>query len=133
MRDRLIELLKQCSCHYSPPCTGECGECHNVEMFDKEIEHIADHLLAAGVIVPPCKVGDTVYVTDILDRQICECEVIAVIGFAGEENTHIEYKAPKEIPDVVSYECPDTEIGISIFLTREEAEKALAERRNENG
>ncbi len=48
-REKLIALLGQCSCAYSPPCTGECGECHNVEMFDDEIANIADHLLANGV------------------------------------------------------------------------------------
>ena len=114
MRDRLMELISQ------------------VQYMGGLEAKLADHLLAEGVIVPPCKVGQMVYVTDIIDGKICECEVVSVKGFAGEENTLIEYVAPKEIPDVVSYECPDTEIGISIFLSCEEAEKALAER-SENG
>ena len=89
---------------------------------------IADHLLAEGVIVPPCKVGQRVYVTDIFEGKIAECEIIKVECYAGEDVTLIEYKSPKE--DVTySYECPDTEIGKTVFLTKEEAEKAIAERR----
>lgn len=61
MRDRLIELFKQKSCVYNE-CEKECSSCGNFEMYDSTIEHIADYLLENGVIVPPCKVGDTVYV-----------------------------------------------------------------------
>lgn len=49
LKQRLIELLEQCSCPYSPPCTSECHECNKVEMYDKEIANIADHLIANGV------------------------------------------------------------------------------------
>ena len=51
MREKLIELIEQCSCCYSPPCTGECAECNNVEMHDEEIAKIADHLIANGVTI----------------------------------------------------------------------------------
>lgn len=116
-RERLIKLIEQCSCHYSPPCTGECCECHNVEMYDRNIEHIADHLLANGVIVPPCKVGDTVYVCFSRTRVI-ECKVARIII------EHIE-----EIG--MSFICYGgmhfdmRHWGKTVFLTREEAEKAL--------
>lgn len=50
-RERLIELLEQCSCAYPPPCTSECADCNKVEMYDKEIANIADHLIANGVTV----------------------------------------------------------------------------------
>ena len=49
MRDNLIELLKQCTCHYSLSCNGECEKCHLVEMYDDGIEYVADHLLSSGV------------------------------------------------------------------------------------
>ena len=49
MRDRLVELLDKAFLesddNYGMPCT----------------EQVADHLIENGVIVPPCKVGDTVY------------------------------------------------------------------------
>lgn len=122
MRDKLIELIED-----FPTYGGTLKE----KWWGEAVERLADYLLAEGVIVPPCKVGQTVYVTDIFEGEIAKCEIIKVECFAGEEVTLIEYKAPKE--DVVySYECPDTEIGKTVFLTREEAEKALAER-SENG
>lgn len=68
-RERLIELIKHCSCYYAPPCDGDCSECHNVEMYDDVIEHIADHLLANGVIeVVRCK--DCKYYKDWADGSI---------------------------------------------------------------
>ena len=44
MRERLIELLNGKSIDTTP-----------------DVEYVADYLLDNGVIVPPCKVGDTVY------------------------------------------------------------------------
>ena len=58
MRDRLIELLKQADFDYSEECTA-CLE-NGYKAIPKLEEFFADHLLANGVIVPPCKVGDTV-------------------------------------------------------------------------
>ena len=69
---------------------------------------LADYLLEHGVIVLPCKAGDTLY---------CES---AIKG-------HITYlKAPD--PEWI---FENREIfGKEIFLTREEAEQALKERKN---
>ena len=69
---------------------------------------LADYLLEHGVIVLPCKVGDILY---------CES---AIKG-------HITYlKAPD-----LEWIFENREIfGKSIFLTREEAERALKEREN---
>ena len=50
MRDRLIELIKEAKKH--------------TKNANSDIERnmiLADHLLANGVIVPPCKVGDKMY------------------------------------------------------------------------
>ena len=55
MRDRLIELLRD-TFNYTK---GVCID------FDEAVKINADHLLANGVVVPPCKVGDTVYLITI--------------------------------------------------------------------
>ena len=58
-RDRLIELLKP---HVSgTACLCESGSCELTSCRDCKARRLADHLLANGVIVPPCKVGDTLY------------------------------------------------------------------------
>lgn len=72
----------------------------------------ADHLLANGVIVLPCKVGSSVYQID--DARVYESAV--------EEIT------VTRINTIFCTECvafDETAIGKSIFLSREEAEKAL--------
>ena len=47
-RDRLIELVNQ--------VRGD-----EIALADYEADVLVDHLLANGVIVPPCNVGDGVY------------------------------------------------------------------------
>ncbi|MBQ8497821.1 MAG: hypothetical protein IJ489_10270 [Clostridia bacterium] len=101
------------------------------EEFDEvTVADIADHLLANGVIVPPCKVGDTVYIVDGTTDGIVEGKI-----------THFEfniYTTPREwitvrgnYPFFGELEVKnriDLLIGKTLFLTRGEAEKALAER-----
>lgn len=55
MRERLIELIK------SAPKKNEVWGC-KLDTPVQTIQTITDHLLDNGVIVPPCKVGDTVFV-----------------------------------------------------------------------
>ena len=95
-RDRLVELLKD---------TLHEWEC---DVSIKTVTEIAEHLISNGVIVLPCKAGDTLY---------CES---AIKG-------HITYlKAPD-----LEWIFENREIfGKSIFLTREDAERALKEREN---
>lgn len=92
-------------------------------MTDTErISNTVDHLLANGVIVPPCKVGDKVYYLcrdqETYEWYICEREVYSISVY--ENSTHI-YVSP-----IISF--AEIQIGVFVFLTKEEAEKALAER-----
>ncbi|MBR5535760.1 MAG: hypothetical protein IKU60_03840 [Clostridia bacterium] len=74
---------------------GEWKDRYNIY----EIE--ADHLLANGVIAPPCKVGDTVYQTD---------------GVRVYEST---VKTVLFVTDGIAFD--ESAIGSSVFLKREEA------------
>ena len=99
-RERLVELLKQ-NCH----CKDEdCSNCKSNGICFTHRE--TDYLLENGVIVPPVKVGDTVYQRDSAGR-IYEITVTKVIydtnGIAFDESA----------------------IGKTVFLTKEQAEKAL--------
>lgn len=102
MRERLINTIQD--------AVGGCAR-HWAEL-------IADRLLAEGVVVPPCKVGDIVY---SISRK--------ALGGHWEENRYIvddwdELKVC-EIPfSLTLWECGWKDI----YLTREEAEQALAER-----
>jgi hypothetical protein len=71
-------------------------------------EKIAERLINEGTICPPCKVGDVVYQTD--GCRIYESTVREIIY------------------DTDGIAFDETAIGTSVFITREEAEAALAER-----
>lgn len=99
---------------------------------------IADYLLANGVIVLPCKVGDKLFILYDDDYGEYECSelcigvlqelrVFAKCGISGYQNI-------QECPE---YYCGQPfcstsftrkDFGKTVFLTREEAEKALNER-----
>lgn len=115
-RDRLIELLKSDNC----PSPFICDEkCKYVNLKSCYEYRTADFLLANGVILPPCKVGDKVYTSET--RRVKEW----VITFCGK-NSRGEYKmiaADDGFKNMLEFW--DYDIGKTVFLTREEAEKAL--------
>lgn len=111
MRDRLIELLDII-----------------IQPGEKTMGDIADHLLTNGVIVPPCKVGDKLYYIahrangGKTEKYIKE-EMVAM--------TSIDSRSIyAHIPRALLIDLGD--LGKTVFLTREEAEKALAEKENNN-
>lgn len=115
MRDRLIELLKKKYDHF-------CDQC-GVNKDSHYIENLADYLLANGVIVLPCKIGETIYdareffyKADAPDMYEMKSDDICV----EKDSKSGEYRFIYD-DAYVSYE----EIGKTIFLTREEAEQAL--------
>lgn len=83
-------------------------------------ERLADYLLENGVIVPPVKVGDTVYCVehDFVDRGV----VYAVLQ--DEEALWISARYDSGL----RYDYPSHLTGCHFFLTREEAERVLKER-----
>lgn len=85
-------------------------------------EVIADYLLANGVIVPPCKVGDIIWIKNFeRDPKIQEAEVTRIM--TNKYGTYICYEYPafrgREYVKVIKY------IGKTVFLTKKEAEEAL--------
>ena len=68
-RDRLIELLKMIEYQYT-------------EMHSIMTQNVADFLLQRGVIVPPCKVGDVVWLIGNMKiytkEEICSRKVTSV-------------------------------------------------------
>lgn len=87
-------------------------------------ELIADKLLAEGVIVPPCKVGETVY--KIFGEKVVEMRAVAIPLLISSCGAHLSVTAENGRAACISLDIDD--FGKTVFLTREEAEKALAER-----
>ena len=93
---------------------------------------IADKLLAEGVIAPPCKVGDEVYWIGNKERTVKTYYVacVEINIFDGHIHTVIHTKINKD--NFYSDEhFSNYQFGKCLFFTREEAEKALAERSEE--
>ncbi|MBE5943263.1 MAG: hypothetical protein E7264_12155 [Lachnospiraceae bacterium] len=113
MRDRLVELLKNARSLYAQEDSGKT-------MY----EEFADYLLANGVFVPPCKVGQTVYL--IKDGFIERCEVEGIhytrrSNYVRIRPYHQEYLGNWS----VYYKPSISSFGKTVFLTKEEAEQAL--------
>lgn len=105
--------------------------------LDHSPAYLADYLLTNGVIVPPCNVGDTVYFVNRFsanDPRINECEVDSLHITSGKNR--IGHKKPSyalvrnKIMQSLSSRIYFENFGITAFITREEAEKALKEREN---
>lgn len=120
-RDRLIELVE--SSVYGNIDEGFYGPVLNCE-------NVADYLLANGVIVPPCNVGDMVY--KISRNKVKECEVV-FIGISADEKCSY-FNFVENYTDGTfyrSYSMVFDVIGKTVFLTKEEAEEKLRGLQNE--
>ena len=113
-REKLIELLEN-----APAAPN--GE--------RNVATLADHLLENGVIVPPCKVGDKVWVlTRNYDykENSCSIEAVETVISSFRVNQLNQFFTARYMDSEISIH--PSEIGESVFLTYDEAEKALAER-----
>ena len=125
MRDRLIELIYCAGRDYDDYVDSQ----HEMGMRAHEDfdEWLADELLAKGYILPPCKVGDKVY--KISRNKVKECEVV-FIGISADEKCSY-FNFVENYADGTfykSYSMVFDVIGKTVFLTKEEAERALKER-----
>lgn len=107
MKEKLIELIED---------TLQEWEC---DVSDKTISEIAEHLIQNGVLVPPCKVGDEVWVVFEWDSEPMQGEITMVQQQFDKSwnlwvSRHLAFNA--------------TAIGETVFFSREEAEKKLKER-----
>ena len=152
MRDRLIEMLKKIKYFHRKHGL----KVHlDTQVSEYGLEQIVDCLLSEGVIVPPVKVEQTVYVITekhpcyacrtVADNCHIDCHsfgdrtelvvkeglVEAVLFFSGDNEMRIAVPTTKYLMrHYITKRFSD--FGKTVFLAREEAEKALAER-SENG
>lgn len=99
-RERLMYLVKNAIAAYKS--MDDCDV--------SEAEFIVDFLIANGVIVPPCKVGDKIYLIVEKRRRITsKCFKFIKISKLTFYNLEMVLKC----------------FGKTIFLTKEEAEAAL--------
>ena len=122
-RERLIEILKLGSCPSPYLCDENCKYANLERCYE---ERTADLLLEHGVVLMPCKVGDRLYeVTGRKTVSVYKVRAIRVELFS----LFIEWDIVEGIV-WKSLVINAGEIGKTVFLTREEAERALKEREN---
>lgn len=106
-RERLIELMTK-------------AENENLSLLESEKKILADYLLANGVVVLPCKIGDTVYIIPMYNgKPYCgiRTDKIQMIGITSR-GWHIKPRYKSNFNKTYM-------IGKTAFLTKEEAEQAL--------
>lgn len=139
MRERLIELLLNKSCWKRECPEVQCDECGCIPLASGDSEKVADYLLENGVIVPPCKVGDTVYVNPktwggisfihydnlfIHSKYFLVAEVVSVIKTRKQNLIKLKvYNRTTYTPEYRRY--PISSISKTVFLTKEGVIKAL--------
>jgi hypothetical protein len=116
-RDRLIELMKK---------ADKIASNKLIMDYDDAIADNADYLLANGVIVPPCKVGDMVYEIQPIRQRVQSYEITTL-----KWNGHYWWftwilKDRKGIYGNVEG-FSSHQFGKTVFLTKEEAEAKLKE------
>ena len=109
-RDRLIELI------------------HDSDLSLDSVR-LADHLLANGIIVPPCYIGQEIwYVWEHYDGSV---EVIKGKISMLQQKSDKSWKFRITINSSV-WDFKIDDIGVRYFLTKEEAEAELEKRGKEN-
>lgn len=123
MRDRLIELISDME--------NELLRAYQYTTDEYRIASIADHLIENGAIIPPCKVGDTVYYPWIYDGQcgVAFNKVESIKIYVNGLPLVIVEDWGSDMPMPISF-CNE-DFGKTVFLTREDAVKALREREGE--
>ena len=109
MRDRFLHLIHEAEEKFTDRPVLD------IEKF------VVDYLIENGVVVPPCKVGDTVYYPYEYRNVVLEKTVIKIV---------IE-KEDRWLDVGVSF-LPFENIGKTVFLTKAEAEQKLKEMRKED-
>lgn len=108
-RERLIELLKGAENKVSEMLSAPLA-------LEEWLGIYADYLLANGVIVPPAEVGQTVY--------------YIAFGKVYKGKCHAITLKPTMQIHLYDYDGDNASISADrVFLTKEEAEKALKERK----
>lgn len=123
MRDRLIAIIRQSHC-------VDVWDYFNDELKKPDpIETLADYLIENGVVIPPCKVGDTVY---YLDEKTIVKDVVHCISFGGRHGVNAKGFVHFHNSDKDNVTVNFSLFGDKVFLTKDQAEQKLKEMRVEN-
>ena len=120
MRKKLIELIQASGCVETWDYYADDFKMPN------PIYELADHLIANGVIVPPVKVGQTVWVCNLRTGCVYRNTVVSIkSNGTGRHKNTITVEHHNKCGESSFRKFEWAQIGKTVFLTREDAEKAL--------
>ena len=134
LTERVGDGIRYDNGEYVITCYPKNDNLTPVDKLAAKLCDLEDKIENGAVIVLPCKVGDTVYMPwEWNGQKGIACLTVTVsrciIGFGWSFGTDFDTD-DEDYYD--AYNCGDFKLkdfGKTVFLTREEAEKALAERR----
>ena len=115
-KERLVELLLQTET-FTADIAGYVRQ---------QAEYKADYLLANGVIVPPCKVGDMVYRVSFVHKNVIPLKVEGFVCNLSSWKVHCTHLIPSWVGNKKEHlYISFSSFGKSVFPTIEEAEAKL--------
>lgn len=127
----LVELVCE---SLAVDCGGDCA--YPNKSYCSKCYRVAEYFIENGVILPPCKVGDTVYVIPTVENGMScieEREISYILVGADNEASYCSYDPLYKRKGYKSKEYAMSErmFGKSVFFSKEDAVKALAEGRGD--
>ena len=117
-RERLVELLNEATFGVNTQTLAD-------HLKKETIERVADYLMSNNVVVLPMKLGHTCFATYSRMVDVDECRVSSLTQKAdGSFKIRLTNLRGKWV-----FEITEDEIGKKVFLSREEAENVLKERK----
>lgn len=105
------------------------------QSYAEYVEAVAEKLTSEGVIVPPCKVGQTVYMPWKWNGVKAIAYLTVTHIFFDRSKSYVKTDFNTDDEDYWSaYNCGEfdfSDFGKTVFLTREEAERVLKGADNE--
>ena len=116
IRDRLIDLIRQSHC-------VDVWDYWNDDFIQPNpIEALADNLIKNGVIVPPCKMGDKIYM--LVTRQTIRFDFPN--GKMKKVRSKHTFVKETRLTKLNLFSAIEN-FGETVFLTKEQAEQKLKE------
>lgn len=124
---RYMAAIDRLAAHEDTGLEPEEYKKHADALKKLDIEHMHDLLQAdqdGRLVVTPCKVGDTVYVTYGEGYRL---HIVDRIYIAGNQEVQVRMRNPCTMSETLRLNASN--FGKTVFLTREEAEAAMKEER----
>ena len=102
---------------------------HNIFASSVILEEYAEELVKQGAILPPCKVGQTVWVIPKGLHEVCKATIVRIeYNYYSSPQEWLVVEYVSSIVGIQEHKSRiDLMLGKTVFLTKEEAEEKLKE------